>query len=767
MCGVFGLLALSSCAAPGEPTTTGSASTTPATAEDFPGVDVATTASTLLKTGSCTGGSADGSTSLVIAVEKGETAYLTLRPSDNMVIVNAAEANCLLKLAPTTNFPGQFPTGKTISIVAAGTVMAADSRSVILDYVNGMFGESISGSAGVVNINLGTAMNVSNTVKIRGTMNADAFYLGKGAGTLNAPYLFNVNGGTPAPLDSIPDVTLLNVQNVIVSTGPGNDKIIADGTMGTTAAYPNAIQMFGGDGNDTLTGGLGADVLSGDLGGDTMTGGAGANTYLMGAVAQGSTGVGTSDVITVYKSVTNVYATDTVDFSQRTGDVTVALTTVAGSTNGESGEGATIPDTVSTVIGGWGNDTISAAGSVLNHTLKGGPGSDTLTGSTGAGLDTLIGGTGAAGTGDGDDTFAGAKATVDYSGRTSALTVRMDSTGAAKSGDMAGTSFVVQAAAALTAGAISAVTSGVATVSGLTGMSATASVGHVLTLSGTTGAVDDGAYTIVSCASATACDIDVSSNPSFAADTLVSFTAAEDAHIRTVQAAKASTTGKMTIVGTSATVTVTGLTNMSTTHSVGHYLAVTATTSTTDDQPSILGYKIVSCSTPTTCIIDASTNASFVDETLTFTWAEQVNANEADLVKAGSVIGSAGINTITGFDSNTHRITGGPLADVLTGGSGADTIYGLAGGDTIYGGAGDDTLMGGADDDFVYGGDGNDLIAGDSGADTFACDGNNASGVAGSAPGNVDLTVDYTTTAAATLTNVADLPQPKPADCDF
>ena len=778
LCSVLGAVALAGCgSAPSTPSTSSGPTPAPA-ATDFPGVDVGSTSSTLLHTGACAGGLPDGSGSLTITVANGETAYLTLRPADNMVIVNGVSTeNCQLKLAPTAVNPGAFPAGKTISIVPGMTVTAGDSRSVILDYVNGVFGESTSGAAGVISIDLGSATGTTNSLKIRGTVNNDAFYFGKGTATTAAgPFLFNLNGGTPVTpiptlpniqVDAIPDVSFKNAQTVVVSTGPGNDKIVADGTFGTTAAFPNALQMFGGAGNDVLTGGLGNDVLSGDLGGDTMTGGAGTNTYLMGSVAQGATGSGTADVITVYKDAKNVYAVDTVDFSGRTGDVSVTLAATPAASSGEMGESATIPDTISTVIGGWGNDTISAAASALNHTLEGGPGDDTLTGSSTTGLDTLIGGNGQATSGDGNDTFVGAKATVDYSARSTALTVNLDSTGASTSGDVNGTPFTVQASAPATAGAIGAPVANVSALTGLATMSTTDSAGHILTLSATTGGIDDGSYPIIGCTTTSACTINTSSNPNFAADAMATtYGFAEIAPVRTVQGATVST-GKLTIVGTSATTTVTGLSNM-TSHDAGHYLVLSATTATTDDSPNALGYKIVSVTNANTVVIDASTNASFVNDVGPFTWAEQLNVVEADVVKAGSVLGSASaINTITGVDAGTHRITGGSAADILTGGAGADTIYGLGGNDTIYGGAGDDTLVGGLGNDSLFGGDGNDLIEGDAGGDTFDCDGNNAAGTPGTAPGNVDLTVDYTTTMAATMSNVADVPQPKPLDCDF
>lgn len=730
-------------------------SNTPPSAQDYPGIDVGTASSALLHAGACTGGSVDGSTSITISISNGETAYLSLRPTDNMVVVNGAAAdNCQLALAPTTAFPGQFPTGKTITITAAGTVAANDSRNVILDYVNGVWGEAITGTTGVVSINLGTAANVNNSVKIRGSSGADAFYLGKGTGTgtqlAGGPYLFNINGGTAAPLDSIPDVTFTDVQNVIVSSGPGNDKIVGDGSLGTTAAYPWPLQLFGGAGSDTLTGGAGNDIISGDLGGDTMTGGAGSNTYSMGAVAQGATGAGNFDTITVTNS-----GIDTVDYSQRTGDLSVTLATTPTTANGETGEGGVIPDTVATILGGYGNDALSAAGSALNHTLKGGLGNDTLTGSASTGVDTLIGGLGNTNTGDGNDTFVGTKATVDYSARTTAVSVKIDSTGGSPvSGDINGTSQTVQALTANSgSGTLSAPASSVSTVTGLTGMSTTVSPGHYLTLSLTAGGTDNGTYKIIACSSATQCTIDTSSNTAFVADATNAFSFVEKAHIRTAQASAVST-GTIT----DSTSTLTGLANISS-HDVGHYIVVTGSTGGTDDS-GVLGYKILTVVNSTTVTVDSSANNNFADDAGPFSWSEQYNYDEADVVKASNVLGSStAANAITAVDSGSHRITGGSAADTLIGGAGVDTIYGMSGNDVIYGGDGDDSLVGGDGTDTLTGGDGNDVIEGDQLADTFDCDGKNSPTVSGVAPGDADFTVDYT--------SGTDLPSPKPLDCEF
>src|ERR1700709_864653 len=129
LCSVLGAVALAGCgSAPNTPSTSSDPSPAP-TANDFPGVQIGSTSSTLLHSGACVGGSADGSTSLTITVANGGTAYLTLRPAANMVGVNGVSSeNCQTKLAPTAVTPGAFPAAKTISIVP-GMVAASDSRS--------------------------------------------------------------------------------------------------------------------------------------------------------------------------------------------------------------------------------------------------------------------------------------------------------------------------------------------------------------------------------------------------------------------------------------------------------------------------------------------------------------------------------------------------------------------------------------------------------------------------------------------------------------
>src|SRR5262249_48641578 len=78
----------------------------------------------------------------------------------------------------------------------------------------------------------------------------------------------SVKGGTP---------TVANTSLIQVFGQAGNDQISLDETNG---ALP-ASNLFGGDGNDTLTGGSGNDLLFGQAGNDTLRG-KGGNDQLFG-----------------------------------------------------------------------------------------------------------------------------------------------------------------------------------------------------------------------------------------------------------------------------------------------------------------------------------------------------------------------------------------------------------------------------------------------------------------------------------------------------
>src|SRR6187402_2302371 len=67
------------------------------------------------------------------------------------------------------------------------------------------------------------------------------------------------------------DPTVADTDLIRVNAGDGDDVITLDETNGPLPA----AQLFGGDGNDTLTGGSGNDDISGQDGNDSLSGRAG------------------------------------------------------------------------------------------------------------------------------------------------------------------------------------------------------------------------------------------------------------------------------------------------------------------------------------------------------------------------------------------------------------------------------------------------------------------------------------------------------------
>jgi Ca2+-binding RTX toxin-like protein len=100
-----------------------------------------------------------------------------------------------------------------------------------------------------------------------------------------------------------------------------------------------------------------------------------------------------------------------------------------------------------------------------------------------------------------------------------------------------------------------------------------------------------------------------------------------------------------------------------------------------------------------------------------FVFSDGVTWTEADIKARVITNGTAGNDSISGYNDGENRIFGLDGSDTLSGGVLNDQIDGGNGADTLNGGAGNDTLLGGADNDTLNGDDGNDLLDGGTGND--------------------------------------------------
>lgn len=331
-----------------------------------------------------------------MTVESGETAVIAKRLVDSAVIVNGVACGA----ATTTTL-------KKVSVVENSS--ATGDETVVLDFLNGLF--AVGSSAGVgFDIDLGGSG--ADTFAIRGSSSADRVTLGASGFTTNT--------------DTTLDITFANIDDIVVTLSGGNDVFSAQGSATAGAAYTgDNLVVFGGDGNDTLTGGdgddtinggAGDDIIAGYAGDDTLNGDAGSDTFNEGSASNGAdTFNGGADF-------------DVVDYSARTGDLTVTTGTVAD--DGLANENDDVTGTVEGVYGGSGNDTLT--GDANDNTLKGNGGDDVIDG--GDGDDTIDGG-------NGDDTFNEGSAsngadsitrgagvdTVNYGSRSNALIITMAS----------------------------------------------------------------------------------------------------------------------------------------------------------------------------------------------------------------------------------------------------------------------------------------------------------------------------------------------------
>ena len=225
---------------------------------------------------------------------------------------------------------------------------------------------------GTVNLMTPTPINQFGGLQIIGGTAADTVTLDA---TLNGFYFgtmqFLGNGGNDVFNGSA--FVVLNLNDLIVSGGDGNDTLTGGngpdnfaGGAGDDVLIGNAGSdvLDGGDGNDKLTGNAGNDLLFGGTGSDTVIA-SGGMTYVLTNTSLTGDGSDTLSQIEAVLLTTGILASS-IDASAFTGGGT------------------------STLNGNNGNDVI--IGSSSNDNINGGAGSDTMSGL--AGTDIINGGTG-------------------------------------------------------------------------------------------------------------------------------------------------------------------------------------------------------------------------------------------------------------------------------------------------------------------------------------------------------------------------------------
>lgn len=201
---------------------------------------------------------------------------------------------------------------------------------------------------------------------VQGTDSPDRIEFGSGKTAINVVE-------TTSGVRTQTDFMIKDVQKIVVNGGGAGDLIVL-GKLTIPAL------IHGDSGTDSITGGQGNDTIFGDGGNDSINGSGGKD--LMNGGIGGDAIYGGAQI-------------DTVDYNQRTANITVGIGTVAD--DGEAGEGDNVATDIEVVIGGSGNDylkttsgkSVTLIGNAGNDTLEGGSGNDVFNG--GSGNDSCIG----------------------------------------------------------------------------------------------------------------------------------------------------------------------------------------------------------------------------------------------------------------------------------------------------------------------------------------------------------------------------------------
>ncbi|WP_152612914.1 calcium-binding protein [Tateyamaria sp. ANG-S1] len=158
--------------------------------------------------------------------------------------------------------------------------------------------------------------------------------------------------------------------------GEGDDFFSAQGATAGTVGLTDNVNLFGGEGDDTLLGGVSSDLLSGDGGHDSINGWHGDDAIFGGAGNDALNGQSGDDTLLGGDGADVVHAGG--------GDDQVSGGDSADTLRGNEGD--------DTLDGGAGNDSL--IGGNGEDVIRGGEGDDTIGGNDGVGDDIIFGGEG-------------------------------------------------------------------------------------------------------------------------------------------------------------------------------------------------------------------------------------------------------------------------------------------------------------------------------------------------------------------------------------
>ena len=636
-----------------------------------------------LLTNPCTISSASGG-SMTLSVRGGETVYVSLRAADNNVIADGM-----------TSTSSECAVPSTYKITITEDSSNTGVEKVFLDYINGPF--SVGSTAGsVVTPGITLALGAGSSLVVRGSSGADKIYLGSTytSNVLTASWI-NVNG------DTSPDIRMVGVTDVKVSTGVGADIISADGANGTTGVILDStitFSAYGGPDADTLTGGKGTTLLDGGDGDDK---------FIQSTTAGPDNMVGGKGV-------------DTVDYSARTLAVNVTVCTTCSLDPGGCVTADTTCHTTADTAQGTCNTAASTAKGTCDTAANTAKGTcDTAANDARATCDTTA-----------DDDHTTCVAACPSGGGNAACVALCDT---AQTDDHATCASDETAALAL---CTSTQTAAVAVCTAThTAAFATCDATEATCL----GAAGTPLCSICRADDGTGSEGDTVNDDveivlgSKGNDTISATWAvcSDGATVPTVKCTLKGNEGDDTLTGSSHNDLIDGGTgNDMMQGGLGNDTFVGGA-----------GFDTVSYADRSNAVKVS------LDSTRLWTAGQNGETGENDAIPSDieNLTGGAGNDSLRG-NASANIIHGGAGNDTIEGAAGNDALYGDAGNDLIYGGVGNDMLVGGAGTDTLVGGDGDDFIdSADSPAanDTaINCDGVNDSALtAGTSAGTADALV--------------------------